>query len=510
MKKILTLVLALMLTLSCLGMAIAETDNRMLNIGIASEFSNIVPMSNNVALANRDGLMIFALYDPLLWYDTETNTLNPWLATEWQASEDGLEWILTIRDDVVFHNGSKMTVDDVVFTLNLIPSNPIVSIQNFPGFDHAEVVDDTHVKIVMSQPFAAAPNFLASYHLVMLSKEYYEQVGWEGYTDHPIGTGPYKFEDRVIGGSMTLSAHEDYWHGAPDIKNVKINILPDANAQILALETGEIDVLQDTSIQNALRIEKEDGLNVSYADSDKSCCINWGSRSALGSDENLRKAIASAINYEAINNTLNAGKTKFLTCMIAPGLTGRPDDGTFTPALPYDVEAAKEFLAASSYVPSSSLNIICTAGSKEEVVCQVIQGNLQEIGINAELHAVDGATYMTYQQDGDYDINVYSMLPSLYDANLIYQQYDRSTTRFGDLQYPEKEELADLCEATLTEMDSDAREALFAQIIDIMNVHAHFLYLYQDCNTISYNDSVANIHAIPGTNYRIADWTWAE
>ena len=86
-----------------------DNSGRTLNIGIGSEISQIVPMSNNVAVANRDGLIVFALYDPLIWYNTETNELSPWIATEWSHNEDATEWYFTIRDDVVFHNGEKMT-----------------------------------------------------------------------------------------------------------------------------------------------------------------------------------------------------------------------------------------------------------------------------------------------------------------------------------------------------------------------------------------------------------------
>lgn len=487
----------------------SAVSDRMLQIGIGSEFSNIVPMSNNVALANRDGLMIFALYDPLLWFDTEAAELKPWICTEWETSEDGLEYILTIRDDVTFHNGTKMTVNDVVFTLNLIPENPVVTDANIPGFDYAEVIDDTHCRIVMEQPFAAVPNFLASYHLLVLSEEYYNEVGWEGYEEHPIGTGPYKFEDRVIGGSMTLSANEAYWNGAPDIKNVRINILPDSSAQVLSLETGEIDVLQDSSLQSCANIEKEEGLNVSYSDSFKVCFMGWGAKSTLDTDENLRKAVACAIDYDSINNVLNFGHTKSVSCLLAPGITDRPEDGTFTAPFGYDTEAAKTYLAASEY-DGRAFNIICTQGSKEENLCKIIQGNLLDIGINAELAAVDGATFMTYQSEGDYDINVYSTLPSLYDANLVYQNFMRGVSMFENSNFEYKEELADLGLATLVEMDHAKRQELFAQMFNIINEHARFLFLYQDCNTMAFNDDVAGCRAIPGTNYRIADWSWAD
>ena len=248
-----------------------DNSDRELNIGISSEISNIVPMSNNVAVANRDGLIVFALYDPLIWYNTETNELEPWLATEWSHNDDGTEWYFTIRDDVYFHNGDKMTTEDVAWSLNLIPENPVVTVANIPGFGHAEADDDTHVTVYMDTPFAAAENFFASYHMVMLDKSYQEEVGWEGYIDHPIGTGPYKFVDRATGSYVKMEANEDYWQGAPDIKKVTLNIMPDANSQLLSLEAGEVDVLQNVTLANCEKVEAMDGFAVDYCTAYERC-----------------------------------------------------------------------------------------------------------------------------------------------------------------------------------------------------------------------------------------------
>ena len=163
-----------------------------------------------------------------------------------------------------------------------------------------------------------------------------------------------------------------------------------------------------------------------------------------------------------------------------------------------------------SYTSSDTLSIVVTAGSKEENVCKVIQGNLQEVGINAELKAIDGATYSTLTGEGNFDIGIYSTLPSLYDCNLMYQFYIPGTTTFDASKCEQKEELGALAIASLTELDEDARTEIFRQMADIMNEHAVKLPLYQDCNTFCFNSSVSGVQAIPGTNVRIAEWTWAD
>ncbi|MDO5346613.1 MAG: ABC transporter substrate-binding protein [Lachnospiraceae bacterium] len=506
-RRAIAMVMAL--TLAAAIPAWAGQEDNSIVVGIGSEFSNLVPLSNNTAVSNRDGIDIWALYDTLFFFDTETSELEPMLATDYTVSEDGLEYTVHLRDDVVFHNGAPMTAEDVAFTYNLLPENTVIFSQQFSGFDYAEAVDDYTVKIYMEQPFAAFANAMASYHAPILCKSYFEEVGWEKYQEAPVGTGPYKFVERVLGGSLTLEAHEEYWGGAPAIKSLKFSILPDANSQILSLETGEIDVLYNPSIQSLMMMGENEEVQWDSTDSFMTCMMMIGGMSHLGTDENLRKAFYSALDIDSINEIVNYGYTKRADCLLAPGVIGRPDEGSYTSTLPYDVEAAKEFLAASEY-DGSALKLICLAGSKEESICKIMQSNLQAVGINAEVAAVDGATHQATMQAGEYDISIYSTLPSLSDANLLFQQFDRNTANFQNSKFPEedKAKLADLADATLTEMDPEARKELFAEMTSLCNEHVYLAYLYYDVNTIAYRNGLSGIHAISGTNYRVADWSW--
>lgn len=508
-RRILAMMMVLaMATVSAMPVYAAKEDNSLV-VGLGSEFSNLVPLSNNTAVSNRDGIDIWALYDTLFFFNTETSELEPMLATDYTVSDDGLEYTINLRDDVVFHTGEPMTAEDVAFTYNLLPENTVIFSQNFAGFDHAEAVDDYTVKIYMEQPFAAFANAMASYHVPVLSKAYYDEVGWEGYQEKPVGTGPYKFVERVLGGSLTLEAFDKYWDGTPAIENLKFSILPDANSSILSLETGEVDVLYNPTIQSLMMLGENKDIQWDSADSFMTCMLRIGGMSQLGSDENLRKAFYSALDIDSINEVVNYGYTKKADCLLAPGITGRPDDGTYASTLPYDVDAAKAFLAESDY-DGASLKLMCLAGSKEESIGKIMQSNLQAVGINAEMASVDGATHQATMTSGEYDVALYSTLPSLYDANLLFQQFDRNTAAFQNYTFPEedKKKLADLSDATLTEMDPEARKALFAEITSLCNEHVYLAYLYYDVNTIAYRTGLSGIHAISGTNYRVADWAW--
>ena len=93
----------------------------------------------------RDGVFFQQVYDTLFRLDAEGNP-EPWLATEYEVSEDGLEWTFTLRDDVYFHNGEKMTAEDVVFSWETaLAENPTAATSMLNGLAAGEVIDDTHV-----------------------------------------------------------------------------------------------------------------------------------------------------------------------------------------------------------------------------------------------------------------------------------------------------------------------------------------------------------------------------
>lgn len=477
-------------------------------VGVTSEYSQLVPLSSNTVVQNRDGLVVFALYDPLIWRDQITGELQPCIAESWEISNDGCEYILHLREDVTFHNGDKLTAEDVAWTLNLLPDCPSVSTQNYPTWDHAEVVDEYTVKIVLSAPFAGMLNGLAAYHIVALSKDYFDAVGWDGYQANPVGTGPYSFVERVVGSSLTLKAYDGYWGEKANITDLKVAILTDVNSQMLSLETGEIDVLYNSSLTNVLKLDTDKGFKVdigpSYITSTLSFTMKEGS---VTLDDNLRRAVLSAIDYNGINNSINYGYTQKAENMVAPGTYCRPEDGTYTESMKQDKAKAQEYLAASSYVKGTPVRMLCIAGSKEEQILTIVLGNLQELGLAAELLAVDGSTFISIMGQGDYEISLYNMMPSLFDANLIFQMYDRRSATWGTNANPYKEELADLAFQSISEMDEGKRTELFRQISDSINANALMGFLYYDVYTLCYDENLT-CQILPSSNYRMSTWHW--
>lgn len=501
-------------TLGANGSSAEKEVKTSLVIGVSSEFSNIVPMSNNVSVANTDGLVVFALYDPLLWWNSAEGKLEPHLATEWNISDDGLEYTLKLREDVKFHNGYALTAEDVAFTYNLMDENPAVKSSQYPTFSHAEVIDTYTVKLVLDSPFAAFVNSLAAYHIGILSKDYFEEVGgWEAYQNAPVGSGPYQFVSRTVGSNIVMTANDSYWGGAPAIKDVTIKIISDANSQLISLENGEIDILINGNLSNLMLMNANNGITWEAVDSDKTCMLMMNMCSeVIYSDENLRLAIAHAIDCDGINMVINGGYSKRAYGSGRPGITARPMDEELNAPYPYDTAAAKDYLSKSNY-KGQEIRVICQAGSSNETIAKAIQGNLQEVGINFQVLAIDGGSFFSkYNSGQDYECAITSFMPSLYDERALCQGMKSSATLFMNSVYPEgiQEWLLKCSEDADASTDVTFRTETYKQVINYTNEHAINVPLYYVPETIAYCEGLENVHPISSLNYRISDWSWAQ
>ena len=196
------------------------------------------------------GLATSSITEPLLKFCEGDTALCPNLASDWTVSDDGLTYTLTIRQGVTFHDGSPMTVDDVVFSLNRVRDPELGSYVGWMLANVADVTapDDQTVVITMSQPDALLEYALASTAAHVVSKAFVESVGEDYGTPGvgSIGTGPFKFVEWVSGDHQTLARNDDYWdkaNGGPYLDEITIKILPEPTTRVAGLETGEIDYL---------------------------------------------------------------------------------------------------------------------------------------------------------------------------------------------------------------------------------------------------------------------------
>ena len=447
-----------------------------------------------------DNLVLSNVYDCLLCLEAD-GSLSPALAESYEVSDDGLTYTFHLRQGVKFHNGTEMTAEDVKFTFDKGAAGPLGQAL-FINYDHCNIIDDYTVEIVLSSPFAAFPYGAASRLGGICSKAYWEEVGDDGYMAAPIGTGAYRFIEYVNGDHVTLEAFEDYWRGAPSIKNVTIALVSDVNTQILGLQNGDYDVMRDPSIEMCERFNAMDGISTSIGDSTARVTLYLNAWSGIGTDLNFRKAVQHAINKEDINEAVNAGEATILDIDICPMYGGYPEG---MEGVPYDVELAKKYLADSSY-NGEPWAITVQVGTTFETVAKIIQAQLMEIGINCEVEAVDNMTFEERNSSRTFDARLANDASSLIDADSIATQFTPSRHDEA-VWYPRAEEVYALAQEGRA-LNGEARQEVYGRIAQILLDEAYTIPLYNGINTVAFNSQLDGVQAHCLGYYNFRYWSW--
>lgn len=506
MKKLAALLLALSLVLSLGSFALAENDTDTLVIGTGAEATKFFPANEQGTNSNDYVVVIANLYDSLVRMNAQ-GEIVPGLATEWSVSEDGLCYTFTLREGVKFHDGSLMTADDVVFSLEM--SAPLANGKALLiNYDHAEKVDEKTVNVYLTDPYSGFINGMASRVAMIFSKEYYESVGEEGYQEAPIGTGAYKFVSAVNGDSITLEAFDDYWGGAPAIKNVVVKLISDTTTQTIALENGDIDLLMSPSISSCLMMDTSKGIEwITGSSAGRvSMQISTNEGTPGHDDLNFRRAVQSAVNKEEVIMGAMEGYAELIDIDMCPNYSGHPEGYE---VVPYDVEKAKEYLAASNY-DGEEFELLVQSGTMYDTVAQIIQYQLMEIGINCTINAVDSATFTDLWYAGKYDAMIKNTNSSLLDADgflNFFMATDYAPT--NNNQHPRTQEIYDLGIAA-RKAQGEEREELYRQAVDIVTEEAYQVPLFANTNTLAFNSNLEGVEVYPLGSVYLFDISWKE
>lgn len=501
MKKLVALLLALTLVLT-MGIALAEKDS--LVIGTGAEATKFFPANEKGTNSNDYVIVIANIYDSLVRMNAQ-GEIVPGLATEWTVSEDGLCYTFTLREGVKFHDGSLVTADDVVFSLEM--SAPLANGKALLiNYDHAEKVDEKTVNVYLSAPYSGFINGMASRVAMIFSKAYYEAVGAEGYQAAPIGTGAYKFVSAISGDSITLEANEEYWAGAPAIKDVVVKLISDTTTQTIALENGDIDLLMSPSIASCLLLDTSKGVEWTTGSSAGRVTMHISSNEGTpGHDDvNFRRAVQSAVNKEEVILGAMEGYAVQIDIDMCPSYSGHPEGYD---VVPYDVEKAKEYLAASNY-NGEEFQILVQSGTMFDIVAQIIQYQLMEIGINCTVNAVDSATFTDLWYAGKYGAMIRNTNSSLLDADgflNFFMATDYAPT--NNNQHPRTKDIYDLgLEARKAQ--GEARKALYLEAVNIVTEEAYEVPLFANTNTLAYNSGLQGVEVYPLSSVYLYDLSW--
>lgn len=436
------------------------------------------------------------IMQPLVGYKPGTWDLENVLADSISQSEDGLTIDFKLKEGIQFHGGyGEVTAEDVKFSYERIADPDVGSYYSvdWETLDRVEVLDKYSGQIILKEPFA--PLWNSTLPLVsswVISKKAFEEMGGEEFALHPIGTGPYEFVEWIPNQKLVLQRFEDYWGDPPEWDTLEfIPIVEDSAAEI-ALETGEID-FGSVSAASFDRFDADPNFDA-YAV--PSLDYNWLAMNVQHpnlEDINVRQAIRYAVDVPSINIAAYEGKWERACALIAPGQVGAWEDA---PCYERDVDTAMEYMQAAEL---DSLDLTITVDDLEasRAAAEVIQANLADIGINAEIIVQDSSTYWEagFGEEGRTNRQLtlvgYGTTP---DPSW-------STVWFTCDQVPEwnwmywcNERYDELHNAAIRELDPEKRDEMYTEMQQLMDEDAIAVWIaYPTMLYVSKSDIVPSI-----------------
>ena len=406
----------------------AQKSADTLRIVMRDALPNVDPYYNNL----RTGVVMHhQAWDTLVYRNPDTFKIEPLLATEWKTpNPTTIEF--TLRAGVKFHDGTTLSADDVVYTLNLAsdPNSKVSTPANYNWIEKAEKTGDLAVRVTLKRPTPAALEYFALV-LPIYPKAYREKVGPEGYAKAPIGAGPYKITKVEPGISIDFERFEDYWAGSPKgkpaIKKLSVRFVPDATTEMTELLAQRADWIWNLNPDQFDNVNKLPTLTAVRKESMRVGYMSLDAAGRTGADNpitklKVRQAIWHAIDRQTIADKLVTGGSRV------------PPAPCFPPQFGCDAEASVLY----DYNPAKAKQLLAEAGYPDGVEFELasyvlpqwgaaVQNYLQAVGIRAKLNQLQVAALTQRAKAGElrsylgswgsFSINdVSAIMPNFFDG----------------------------------------------------------------------------------------------
>lgn len=509
MKKIMSIVAIMLVFVMLVGCGnsgnkqVSAENREDIKITLNSEPTALHAGFATSVVASFVGTQIF---DTLIIKNDATGEFEPSLAKSWNYTDDSKSLIFELRDDVSFHNGDKMTADDVVFSFETIIAAGYANVLT-SFIENVEKVDETHVRINCKMPYGPALECIAQSSLGIFSKAVYENNP-DGFIRNPIGTGPYKFAEWKSGASISVVSNENYFKGAPAIKNATFIIYNNsASSAALALENDELDVLTTVASTDFSRLESNENLQFITTPGSTVTFVMFSMKDGNPfNDENLRLAVAYAIDKEAVKMGTLEGEGSLANSLV-PSYCYGLDPNYEGPQ--YNPEKAKEYLAKAGYPNGIDITVRCSSNDLYYKPMEIIQAQLKDVGINCTVEKMDSnAWFEDVFRLGNYPFQVVTFSSSIADIDYYYEMFvSNGSENFGGVCVPELDVAYSKSRAIV---DLNERAAAIQEVQRVMGDKAVVIPIYQNAKAIVANKNLQGIIADPEGVYSIADWSWAK
>ena len=505
MKKLLSLLLAVLLCVAlsaCGGGSTAEGSKQAststgtsagtavqggeITVGIAQDLDDSLDPHLTVKAGTRE--ILFNIFEGLL-KPTPDGKLVPAVAENCAVSADGLQYTCTLRDGVLFQNGAPVTVDDVVYSIERCADTtgkekPLV--EAFSNFQSVQAADDKTVVITLKAPDNEFETYLTT---AIIPKDYTHQ------DTAPIGTGPFQFVSRTAQDSIVLKKFDGYWGTPAYLDKVTFKIIENADALLLALQSGSVDLCVHLTPTQVSQLGSGD-YNIEEGTMNLAQALYLNNAQAPFDNEKVRQALCYAVDKQQVLDLAFDGYGTPIGSSMYPKLTKYFDD-SLTDYYTQNIDKAKQLLKDAGYPDGFSMTITVPSNYQPHVdTAEVLVEQLKAIGVTATIQPVDWNTWVSeVYTNRNFQSTVVGVDASYMTARAMLERFQSSAdNNFINYQNADFDALFQQAAAA---KDDAQRIDLYKQLEKNLTEHAANVYIQDLADLVALRSDLAGYQFYP-------------
>ncbi|MFJ7405601.1 MULTISPECIES: nickel ABC transporter substrate-binding protein [unclassified Lysinibacillus] len=467
------------------------------------------------------------LYDPLVSYG-EDGEIKPALATSWEMAADGKSYTFTLRDNVLYSDGTKLTAENVKRNIDTVVENSAAHswLEVVAVIDSVEAVGEAQVKINLKEPYYP---FLQELTLIrplrMLANSGFPASGTtKDGIEKPIGTGPWILTDYEQDSFAEFTRNDNYWGEKPKLKKVIVKIIPDAQARMMALEKGDIDLIFGSgqlAPAEYQALQKTGKYQTMISEPSSTRILSLNTTYGVTQDKNVRLALQHALDRQTIIDHILNGLEQEAHTLFAPGF---PFSDIKLEPYSYNVEKAVQLLDEAGWTLESgatfrtkngqTLTIVMPYNSGDQVhkgIFEYLQSAWREIGVEVKLIGEEDQFFKLRSKTGEYNVIMNDTWGVPYDPHMYIRMMigDKQIGYFAQKGLTVSDQLTAEIATVIRSTDEVERRALYESILQTIHEEAIFMPLSYRTNYLVANKRLSNMafsmqqYEVPLQNYEV-------
>ena len=465
------------------------------------------------------------IYDTLVQYKDESTEVEPGLAESWESSEDGLTWAFHLRTGVKFHDGTPFNAEAVLFSLNRQhdPIHPFHTVGGpyiyWSDTGLAEIVDkitapDAYtIQITLKRPYAPFIYTIAMTPFSIVSPTALQK--WkEDFTNHPVGTGPFKFLRWDRGDKVVLEANKDYWGGRPPLDRIIFRSIPDNSVRLIELQNGSIHTMEFPNPADLPRIRKDSNLKVIEQPGMNVGYLAMNMEKKPFDNLKVRLAVNHAINKHEIITHLYQGMGVPAKNPIPPTMWSYDDS---IEEYSFDPKEAKRLLEEAGHPHGFDTTLWALPVPRPYIpdgrlLAVALQSDLRRVGINAKIVTFDWGTYLEKTKNGEHGMAMLGWSADLGDPdNFFYYLLSTEAAKkpAGNIAFYRSDEMQNILVQAQSTTDQAKRIELYKKAQAIFHRDVPWVPLAHAKQIVIINKKVKNLKLQP-TTWKYLRQIWIE